>query len=162
MTPVGVHGPGALRDVVEWDTHKHLGRMAREAIRTMASLVEEHGYASTGESFSISDPNEVWLIEMIGKGEARKGAVWVALRVPEGHVTAHANHARIRTFPDIGSPPALACCGGGAAAGSAGCVRLFLRSPFLPSKTPPGMGRAGRQQCSPVWCRHCDAGCRRG
>lgn len=151
-TPAGVHPPGSMRDVVEWDTGKHLGRIpqapvtyqtignmnehqlaitestwggrkelagpagiidygsliwialersktAREAIRTIAALVDEHGYASTGESFSISDPNEVWLMEMIGKGEGRKGAVWVARRVPDGYVSAHANQARIGTFP---------------------------------------------------------------
>jgi dipeptidase len=152
MTPAGLHGPGTMRDVVEWDTGKHLGRIpqapvtyqtignmnehqvaiaettwggrkelagpagildygsliwialersktAREAILTMASLVEAHGYASTGESFSISDPEEVWLMEIVGKGAGRKGAVWVALRVPDGHLAAHANHARIGTFP---------------------------------------------------------------
>jgi dipeptidase len=65
----------------------------------MTADVDEHGYASTGESFSIADPNEVWMMEMIGKGEGRKGAVWVAGSVPDGYVTAHANQARIRTFP---------------------------------------------------------------
>ncbi len=72
---------------------------AREAIRTMAHLVEEYGYASSGESFSIADSQEVWLLELIGKGEGEKGAVWVALRVPDGYVCGHANHPRIRTFP---------------------------------------------------------------
>jgi dipeptidase len=141
-----------MRDVIEWDTGKHLGRIpqapatyqtignmnehqvaiaestwggreelagpagiidygsliwialersktAREAIRTMAALVDEHGYASTGESFSISDPNEVWLMEIIGKGKGQTGAVWVAMRVPDGHISGHANQARIRRFP---------------------------------------------------------------
>jgi dipeptidase len=74
-------------------------RTAKEAIRVMGELVAEHGYASSGESFSIADPYEVWHMEMIGKGQDHKGAVWVALRVPEGHVGAHANQARIRTFP---------------------------------------------------------------
>ena len=74
-------------------------RSAREAIEVMTRLVAEHGYASTGESFSISDPGEVWILEMIGKGPKRTGAVWVARRVPDGHVSAHANHARIRQFP---------------------------------------------------------------
>jgi dipeptidase len=74
-------------------------RTAREAIRVMTDLVAEHGYASTGESFSIGDPNEVWILEMIGKGPGRKGAVWVARRVPDGFVSAHANQARIRQFP---------------------------------------------------------------
>lgn len=72
---------------------------AREAIVVMTGLVEEYGYYSEGESFSISDPNEVWIMEMIGKGEGEKGAVWVARMVPDGYVCAHANQARITTFP---------------------------------------------------------------
>ena len=87
-------------------------RTAREAIRTIAELVAEHGYASTGESFSIGDPDEVWIMEIIGKGtdpvldqksnrqvNRDKGAVWVAIRIPDGQISAHANHARITTFP---------------------------------------------------------------
>lgn len=150
--PGRVFGPGAMRDIYEWDTGKFLGRIpqapvtytrvgninehqlaiaettfggrkelkgpagiidygslmymaleraktAREAIKVMTDLVAEHGYYSTGESFSIADPQEVWLLEIIGKGEGQKGAVWVARRVPEGHISAHANHARIRQFP---------------------------------------------------------------
>ena len=65
----------------------------------MTELVAEYGYASSGESFSVSDANEVWIFEMIGKGEGKKGAVWVALKVPDGYVCAHANQARIMTFP---------------------------------------------------------------
>ena len=65
----------------------------------MAFLVSEYGYASTGESFSISDPNEMWYMELIGKGKKATGAVWVARRVPDGYVTGHANQARITTFP---------------------------------------------------------------
>lgn len=85
---------------------------AREAIQTIARLVEEYGYYSDGESFSISDPNEVWIMEIIGKGytpkfdkktkttvNADKGAVWVAIRIPDGYISAHANQARITTFP---------------------------------------------------------------
>ncbi len=71
---------------------------AREAIKIMSDLVTEYGYYSSGESFSISDPNEVWILEMIGKGNKEKGAVWVALRVPEGYICGHANQARIQTF----------------------------------------------------------------
>lgn len=150
--PAGRHLPGTLRDVVEWDTGKFLGRIpeaavtyevignmnehqvsigettfggrrdlrdpkaimdygslmyialqrartAREAIRVMTDLVREYGYYSSGESFSISDPNEVWIMEMISKGPDHKGAVWVARRVPDGYICAHANQARIRTFP---------------------------------------------------------------
>lgn len=152
FTPAATHAPGAMRDVIEWDTGKFLGRIpqpaqtysvvgnmnehqlaigettyggreelkgpagiidygslmylgleraktAREAIKVMTDLVAEFGYASTGESFSISDPNEVWILEMIGKGKDQKGAVWVARRVPDGYISAHANQARIRQFP---------------------------------------------------------------
>ncbi len=84
---------------------------AREAIKVIADLVEQYGYASSGESFSIGDPNEVWIMEIIGKGvdmkldkknnkmvNSRKGAVWVARRIPDGYISAHANHARITRF----------------------------------------------------------------
>jgi dipeptidase len=64
----------------------------------MAWLVDTYGYASTGESFSIADPDELWIMELIGKGRHERGAVWVARRVPEGHVSGHANQARITTF----------------------------------------------------------------
>lgn len=74
-------------------------RTAREAIKVMADLVAEFGYASTGETFSIADPKEVWIMDLIGKGEGEKGAVWVARRVPDGYMSAHANQARIRQFP---------------------------------------------------------------
>ena len=74
-------------------------RTAREAIKVMTDLVAEYGYYSSGESFSIADPNEVWIMEMIGKGPGRKGAVWVALRIPDDCVSAHANQARITTIP---------------------------------------------------------------
>jgi len=74
-------------------------KSAREAIEIMTKLMAEHGYCSSGESLSISDKNEVWIMEMIGKGPGKKGAVWVALRIPDGYISAHANHARITTFP---------------------------------------------------------------
>ena len=74
-------------------------RTAREAIDVMTGLVRDYGYASEGESFSIADPEEVWIMELIGKGKADKGAVWVARRVPDGHISGHANHARIHRFP---------------------------------------------------------------
>ena len=148
----GLHVPGTMREIIEWDTGKRLGaipeapvtftrvgninehqvaigestftgrkevhgpsglldygslmyialeraRTAREAVTVITTLVAEHGYASTGESISISDPTEGWLLEIVGKGEGKKGAVWVARRVPDGFITAHANAARIRTFP---------------------------------------------------------------
>lgn len=97
---------------------------AREAIKIMTEFVENYGYYSSGESFSISDPNEVWILEMIGKGEKpevkldtngkevqdkkgktvinnkiKRGAVWVAMRIPDGYISGHANHARITQFP---------------------------------------------------------------
>ncbi len=152
FTPARRHPKGAMRDIIEWDTGKFLGRIAeapvtytvvgnmnehqltiaestftgreelkgpagiidygsliyialeraktaREAVEVMTSLVEEYGYASTGESFSIADPKEAWVLEMIGKGEGQKGAVWVARKLPDGYVLAHANQARIRQFP---------------------------------------------------------------
>ena len=74
-------------------------RTAREAIRVMTELVEKYGYCSEGESFSIADPKEVWILEMIGKGKGQKGALWVARRVPDGYISAHANQSRIRQFP---------------------------------------------------------------
>ena len=71
---------------------------ARDAIKTIDSLLQTHGYASDGESFSIGDPHEAWLMEIIGKGPDELGAVWVATRVPDGYVGSHANQARTRTF----------------------------------------------------------------
>ncbi len=72
---------------------------AREAIYTFSQLVSEYGYSSSGESFSIGDANEAWILELIGKGPGNKGAVWVARRIPDGYISGHANHPRITTFP---------------------------------------------------------------
>ena len=149
--PAADYPEGAMREIVEWDTGRYVGRIpevshtynvvgnmnewqltiaettyggleglenpeglidygsliyitlqrsktAREAIKTMAELVANYGYINSGESFSIADPNEVWIMELIGKGQ-EKGAVWVALRIPDGYVSGHANQARITTFP---------------------------------------------------------------
>lgn len=74
-------------------------RTAREAIQVMTDLVAEYGYYSSGETFSIADPNEVWIMEMISKGPDNKGAVWVARKVPDGYICGHANHPRVRQFP---------------------------------------------------------------
>ena len=74
-------------------------KTAREAIEVMTGLVEEYGYYSSGESFSIADAEEIWILEMIGKGKGEKGAVWVAMRIPDGYISGHANQARITTFP---------------------------------------------------------------
>lgn len=89
-----------------------LAPTARDAVRIIGQLADEYGYYSSGESFSISDPNEVWIMEIIGKGNDQqydrrtrtsfnknKGAVWVAMRIPDGYISAHANHARIMNFP---------------------------------------------------------------
>lgn len=70
-------------------------KTAREAIDVMTDLVDKYGYASSGESFSIADKNEVWVLEMIGKG-AEKGAVWIAVRIPDDAISGHANEPRIR------------------------------------------------------------------
>ncbi|MBR6814414.1 MAG: C69 family dipeptidase [Alistipes sp.] len=74
-------------------------KTAREAIQTIVDLANTYGYASSGESFSIADTNEAWIMELIGKGADDKGIVWVARRIPDGYVCAHANQARITTFP---------------------------------------------------------------
>lgn len=74
-------------------------KTAREAIKVMTDLVRDYGYYSSGESFSIADGKEAWIMEMIGKGGKSKGAVWVARRIPDGMISGHANHARIHTFP---------------------------------------------------------------
>jgi dipeptidase len=150
--PGGVHQPGAVREIVDWDTGRHLGqipeapvtyarvgninehqvavgettyggreelvapngildygslmyialeraRTAREAIRVMTDLANEYGYVSEGESFSVSDPKEVWIMDLIGKGKDDKGVLWVARRVPDGYISGHANMSRIRRFP---------------------------------------------------------------
>jgi len=88
-------------------------KTAREAITVMTQLVAEYGYASEGETFSIGDPNEIWVMDLIGKGTpgdslaggktlGQKGAVWVARLIPEDCISGHANQARIHTFPQVG------------------------------------------------------------
>lgn len=74
-------------------------RTAREAIDVIVDLANTYGYASSGESFSIADTEEAWIMELIGKGPGNKGIVWVARRIPDGYICAHANQARITTFP---------------------------------------------------------------
>ena len=72
---------------------------ARQAIEVMHNLVQEYGYNATGESFAVCDKDEAWIMELIGKGPGRKGAVWVAMRVPDDCISAYANASRIRQFP---------------------------------------------------------------
>ena len=74
-------------------------KTAREAIEWFITLVNEYGYASEGESFSFGDPDEVWIMDLIGKGPGKKGANWVAVRIPDNAIAAHANQARITTIP---------------------------------------------------------------
>ena len=74
-------------------------RTAREAIQVMGEIAATYGYNSTGESLSVCDKNEAWLMEIIGKGPGVKGAVWVAVRIPDDCICAHANQSRIRQFP---------------------------------------------------------------
>ena len=106
MDPTGIVDYGSLMFIA-----LERSKSAREAIKVMADLVEEYGYGSDGESFSISDANEVWYMEIMPKGytpkvnhngdtiNADRGAVWVAIRIPDGYVSGHANAARITTFP---------------------------------------------------------------
>lgn len=74
-------------------------KTAREAIKVMTDLVADYGYHSSGESFSIADADEAWVMELIGKGGKEKGAVWVARRIPDDCISGHANHPRIHKFP---------------------------------------------------------------
>ena len=150
--PAADWAPGAMLDIVEWDTGKPLGQIpqvahtysvvgnmnehqlaitestfggrhelvdttgimdygsliyvtlqraktAREAIQVMTDLVKEYGYYSGGESFSIADKNEAWIMEMVGKGVGNKGAIWVAIRIPDDCIAAHANQSRIQQIP---------------------------------------------------------------
>ena len=106
IDPTGIVDYGSLMFIA-----LERSKTAREAIKVMADLVEEYGYGSDGESFSISDANEVWYMEIMPKGytpkvtkagdtiNADRGAVWVAIRIPDGYVSGHANAARITTFP---------------------------------------------------------------
>jgi dipeptidase len=87
------------KGIVDYGSLIYLGlqrsKSAREAIKVMTDLVNEYGYCSEGESFSIADPNEAWILEMLGHGPDSKGAIWAAVRIPDGYVSAHANQARI-------------------------------------------------------------------
>lgn len=89
--------------IIDYGSLMYLGlqraKTAREAIIVMTELVEKYGYYSSGESISIADKNEIWILEMIGKGNGEKGAVWVARMIPDGYISGHANQARITTFP---------------------------------------------------------------
>ena len=90
---------GALDYFTLMDLALQRSATAREAIEVMHNLVQEYGYNSTGESFAVCDKDEAWIMEIIGKGPGRKGAVWVAMRVPDDCISAYANSSRIRQFP---------------------------------------------------------------
>ena len=93
------HGDGALNYFTLMHLALQRSASAREAIEVMHQLVQEYGYNATGESFAVCDTREAWIMELIGKGPGRKGAVWVARRVPDDCITAYANSSRIRQFP---------------------------------------------------------------
>ena len=94
VDPAGIMDYGSLIYVA-----LQRARTAREAIETIVSLANAYGYPSEGESFSIADGTEAWVMDLIGKGPEEKGIVWVARRVPDGYICAHANQSRITTFP---------------------------------------------------------------
>lgn len=149
--PAGKHAKGTMRDIVDWESKKFIGRIAeapetynvignineyqvtigettyggrsemvdpkggidygsliylglqrsktaREAIKVMTTLAETYGYCSEGETFTICDPNEAWIMEMMGKGPGSKGVVWVAQRIPDNAICGHANQSRIGKF----------------------------------------------------------------
>ena len=97
----GVRGLANKNGIIDYGSLIYItlqrAKTAREAIAVMDELTQTYGYASGGESFSIADKNEVWIMEMVGKGED-KGSVWVAVRIPDGYVSAHANQSRIHKF----------------------------------------------------------------
>jgi len=94
---------GGQKGLIDYGTLMDLAlqrcKTAREAITFIDQILKDHGYASSGESISIADTKEVWLMELVSKGAGEKGAVWVARRVPDDGVCSHANQARIRTWP---------------------------------------------------------------
>ncbi len=99
-------GRGELRDttaIIDYGSLIYItlqrATSARDAIKIIHELTSNYGYYSSGESFSISDKEEVWILELIGKGPDNKGMVWVARMIPDGYVSGHANQARIQTFP---------------------------------------------------------------
>jgi len=98
----GLDSLAGTEGIIDYGTLIVLGlqrsKTAREAVQVMTGLLDAYGYASYGESFTIVDPYEIFVMELIGKGKGYKGAVWVARKVPDGHVTSHANQARITTF----------------------------------------------------------------
>ena len=127
-------------------------KTAREAIECMTGLANEYGYYSEGESFSIVDKTEAWILEMIGKGTVmrngrnlNKGVVWVARRIPDGMISAHANQARITTFPlqdPENSMPRMSFLS------PAGWVTSMERMPTSASPTPTA--RSISAACAPA------------
>lgn len=132
-------------------------KTAREAINVMTDLVAKYGYYSSGESMSISDPNEAWFFEMIGKGPNNKGAVWVARKIPDGYISGHANAARIRQFPlndpenTIYSPDVISF-----AREQGWCSGPDSEFSFADTYNPPEF-EAARFCDARVWCGFCRA-----
>ena len=94
VNPDGLLGYGKLMELM-----LQRAKTARDGIKVIVDLVDKYGYSSSMEAFSISDPEEAWILEMIGKGPGIKGAIWVALRIPDGYVSCHANLSRIGEIP---------------------------------------------------------------
>ncbi|MCQ2150491.1 MAG: C69 family dipeptidase [Bacteroidales bacterium] len=94
MDPAGIMDYGSLIYVT-----LQRAKTAREAIETIVNLANTYGYPSEGETFSIADKDEAWIMDLVGKGADNKGIVWVARRIPDGYISAHANQARITRFP---------------------------------------------------------------
>ena len=108
---------GKTRTISPTPAKAQRAKTAREAIKVIVDLANEYGYASEGESFSIADKDEAWVMDLIGKGPDNKGLFYVAIRIPDGYICAHANQARIQTFPQndpencIFSPEMSSECG---------------------------------------------------
>lgn len=103
----GLKSLSGQKGMIDYGTFMDLAlqrcKTAREAILFIADILHQHGYASSGESVSLADTEEVWLMELVSKGEGERGVVWVARRVPDDAACSHANQARIRTWPRDGN-----------------------------------------------------------
>jgi dipeptidase len=127
-------------------------KTAREAVEVMGELVAEYGYRSSGESFAIGDPSEAWIMEMVGPGPGNPGAYWVALRVPDGYVSAYANLGRIGEFPTDKPKECLYSPGMVEYATEMGWYDPALDEPFNWRKAfHPATAQAKRYTATRVW-----------
>lgn len=200
-TPGGVHQPGEMRKIFEWDTGKYLGEIPqvpvtyttigninehgltiaestwggrpeledttgimdygsliyvtleraktpREAIKVMTDLVDKYGYHSSGESFSIANSDEAWILELIGKGGKEKGAVWVARRIPDDCISGHANQPRIHKFPLKDKENTLY---------SPDVIKFARKMGYFDGKDEDFSFSAAYGENDPSTCRGCDA-----